>query len=1062
MNKPMETFIPPDQAQRDAIQTRLDTTFMVEAAAGTGKTTSMVARMVSLIREGKCRIHQLAAVTFTRKAAGELRARFQLDLEKAIRENSGENQTRLQNALEKMEQCFIGTIHSFCGGLLRERPLEAGVHLAFTELDDASDQLLREESWEEFCARLYAEDSDWLKKLSNLGLQIRQLKSAFLRFADFPDVEEWPADLLEMPDFSVLIEALENYIVHMRDTAREFSTDTGTDLLMPKYRRIPRLASYYNLRTPSRLMTVLDEFSGSIKITQKCWPNGKAQALEEKDRWERFVDTYVTPYKTNWFACRYACIIDILKEAQAVYDQKRNRLGVLNFQDLLMKSAYLLREYPSVRQYFQRRYTHILVDEFQDTDPIQAEIILFLTGMDIQEKDWRMCKPVPGSLFVVGDPKQSIYRFRRADIVTYNLVKQIVVESGGSVLTLNANFRTHKPILDWVNQVFHPHFPEAATNYSPVYVPFKAGKPWEGSDQPAIKILQISENKKEDYLEEEAGIIAATIWHRINHCDETPGDFMIVSWKKDALHYYADALKRYAIPHQISGGGSLNQSKTLTLLRMVLDAVLHPEDTVALVAILRSEIFGFSDSVLYDFKQAGGRFSILSTVPDGYEFTGKFQEVYARLKQYENWMRNMPPIPAMEKIVDDLGLYALAAKEEGGNEETGCLAKCLEILRAAQDSMVTLADVISNLDDLIENLSIYDSLPSKPYTEPAVRIMNLHKVKGLEAPIVFLANPSGKSSHEADFHINRSGGQTTGFMRLTEQNGFQSTNIAYPQCWTMVAEEEQKFQEAELIRLLYVAATRAKSELIITQRSSRINDNYWTFFAEHLTGFPGLSEPEPVDDAIQPVLLPVLDVQASAVSLQSISERWEFVQSPSYTLQTVKSRLTEGREDREPHGEFGSEWGIVIHELLELSLKNPYLDFQPIAESLLEEHDIPMEFLLKVLQTVESVQQSEIWNRAIQSGQYYSEISFQTLEKDSKEPIPVLLRGVIDLVFKENSGWVIVDYKTDIAAKTNMEKLMEKYRLQLEIYAREWKNITGEPVHETGLFFTEINSYRKL
>ena len=125
---------------------------------------------------------------------------------------------------------------------------------------------------------------------------------------------------------------------------------------------------------------------------------------------------------------------------------------------------------PHVRRYFADRFTHLLVDEFQDTDPIQAEVLLLLTADDPGEKDWRRCRPRPGSLIVVGDPKQSIYRFRRADIVTYGQVKEIIRSNGGLVVELSTNFRSARPILDWVNAVFSPQFPPAANEFSPAYV----------------------------------------------------------------------------------------------------------------------------------------------------------------------------------------------------------------------------------------------------------------------------------------------------------------------------------------------------------------------------------------------------------------------------------------------------------------------------------------------------------------------------------------------------------------------------------------------------------------
>ena len=182
---------PADQDQRDLILKDLDSTMLVEAAAGTGKTTSMVGRMVNLLAEGRCAPDTLAAVTFTRKAAAELRTRFQVELEKAYRQAKQPKRSRLAHALAAMDRCFIGTIHSFCGRLLRERPVEAGVDVAFREIDEVEDTLLRQDAWSQYVASLYAEDHPILTELEELGLEIGSLQDAFIRFADYPDVQEW-------------------------------------------------------------------------------------------------------------------------------------------------------------------------------------------------------------------------------------------------------------------------------------------------------------------------------------------------------------------------------------------------------------------------------------------------------------------------------------------------------------------------------------------------------------------------------------------------------------------------------------------------------------------------------------------------------------------------------------------------------------------------------------------------------------------------------------------------------------------------------------------------------
>jgi len=164
----------------------------------------------------------------------------------------------------------------------------------------------------------------------------------------------------------------------------------------------------------------------------------------------------------SWQQYLHGPLSGFIKKGVDYYSRWRRDHGILNFADLLTGTADLLRSNPGVRQYFKERFTHILVDEFQDTeDPVQAEIILFLTGSDSSEKNWRNISPVPGSLFVVGDPKQSIYRFRRADIDIYNMVKKIFTDGAGEVLELYSNFRSLPFMADTVDKVFKPLFPES-------------------------------------------------------------------------------------------------------------------------------------------------------------------------------------------------------------------------------------------------------------------------------------------------------------------------------------------------------------------------------------------------------------------------------------------------------------------------------------------------------------------------------------------------------------------------------------------------------------------------
>jgi len=493
--------LPPDHEQRQLVVSELDTTMLVEAAAGTGKTTCMIDRMVALLREGKCLIETMAAVTFTRKTAAELRARFQVALERETRAADGTARQRLKAALDSIDRCFTGTIHSFCARLLRERPVEAGVDLAFQELDEQVDYRLRQQAWDYYVAALFARDDPILRELdelgvtglltkaetilvelNELGLDVDQLAGMFVQLASFPDVEEWPADKVQFPDLAPVLTQVEDYLRHMAALA-PFPADRGNDKLMDLYERLPRLYRHVNRQRDAEVMNFLAQFR-TVHVVQKQWPGGRQQGKPEKDRWENFVNGTVDPLINLWLEKRYEAVIRAIRPAVEVYNRLRQQAGGLNFQDLLLRAALLLRDKLAIRRYFRSRFTHLLVDEFQDTDPIQAEVMLLLTADDPGQMHWRQCRPVPGSLFLVGDPKQSIYRFRRADIVTYEQVKEIVTQNNGKVVPLTANFRSSPELVDWYNATFTNVFPAVANTYEPANCPMLVGR----SDQSEGKL----------------------------------------------------------------------------------------------------------------------------------------------------------------------------------------------------------------------------------------------------------------------------------------------------------------------------------------------------------------------------------------------------------------------------------------------------------------------------------------------------------------------------------------------------------------------------------------------
>ncbi len=1077
-----EPRIPPDQDQRDLILNCLDRNILVEAAAGTGKTTSMVGRMVALLARGECRIEHLAAVTFTRQAAAEMRGRFQIRLEQEAQAAEGETRATLVRSLDNLERCFMGTIHSFCARMLRERPVEAGVGVDFREVEEAEDKAFKLEAWAEYVTACHQNHDPILKKMSRLGMELRDLKDGFLDLTRFPDVGSWPVEPAEPPDLGPAVEALIDYGRHIRGLLPRLPRDSGNDKLIPKYRRLARMISQADLADPLQVVELLEEFCGSEpSAVKKVWPNGKEMVPEESARWNRMKEDHAEPVTAAWRRLRYNAALEALAPAVAAYDRLREE-AALTFQDLLLRAAGLLKTSPRVRSYFRRRFTHILVDEFQDTDPVQAEVMLLLTAHDPAQNDWRCCAPAPGSLFVVGDPKQSIYRFRRADIVTYNQVKEIILKSGGLVASLRANFRTVAPVRDWVNSAFEQVFPQEADEFSPAYTPMEAGREEDQGAEPlGVKTIRIprSAKNRDQAADYETGLIAARIRQAVDQGLELPrtsgelargldraarpSDFMIISPFRSRLSLFASALSRAGLEHQVVGGTTVNDLDELGLLRNCLGAVLNPHDALALVGTLRGPLFGAGDPELFAFKQAGGVFDFRVEVPESldHQIKALFADAFERLRSYSSWFRRLPPLAALERMVADLGLAALAGMDREGAMRAGALAKGMELLREWQSRSWTLAGLKDNLDLLLSGEPKVDGISAVWPEEPGVRIMNLHQAKGLEAPVVFLADPQGNDrKYPPTIHVDRSGEQSRGYLPFYQKSGFHKVRWADPPDWEEKKAREERFAQAEENRLLYVAATRAGSGLVVSQRESYKNRNRWQPLEKFLDGAEEMGYP--AGDGPEEEQGPRIRPEGVAAQLAEIGTRWIEASRPSYSSGPAKALALTQEDWVEKGWGKGKEWGTVIHNLLEAAMLDPGADLHNLAAAFLSDQELSLEEAPEAVAQVRAVMDSEIWKRAGRADFCLAEAPFETLLEDQTEGGKVHVRGAIDLVFQEEGEYVIVDYKTDNTAGRDPSAILEKYRPQLEIYARAWSALTTQRVKEKGILLVKERLYLTL
>ncbi len=392
----------------------------------------------------------------------------------------------------------------------------------------------------------------------------------------------------------------------------------------------------------------------------------------------------------------------------------------------------------------------------------------------------------------------------------------------------------------------------------------------------------------------------------------------------------------------------------------------------------------------------------------------------------------------------------------------GSLLKAIELLRGAEDQL-TLGDCLDTLGRLVGGEDVHDGIELRPPRQQPVRVMNLHQCKGLEAPFVFLVDPVGDREHEVEVHIDRSGDQPRGFLPIYGRRRGQYQTpplLAQPRDWQQYRAREQQFLKAETNRLLYVAATRAGDLLAISQLDSSSNGkNPWRDFADALIDVPQLT-PGAVAEEAAPSTEP-FDQASWLAACQATAQCWERVTKPTYAVQAIKESAI--KAGPKPHGaeQGGAEWGTVLHTLLETVMKAPDADVERLALSALQQQELPLDLVNEVVRTVEAVRQSDLWQRARSAEQCLVEVPL-VLPAGAGSPghaLPTVLRGVIDLAFRESSGWVIVDYKSERAQRTQLPALVTYYRPQVAAYAQAWQQIVDQPVTEQGLLFTHFCQY---
>ena len=1102
-------FVPVDDDARQAIGDDLGATLFVEASAGTGKTTSLVRRVTNLVATGTTTLDRIAAITFTEAAAAELRDRIRSNLEEAsVDDRRGDaERDRCRQGIADLDQADIRTLHAFAGGLLRERPLEAGLPPSFETSDEIVASIKFEEEWSGWLDRHLDGETDLAAPLAlalTLGLTVTHLRTIARAFhQNYSDLLDVSFDAPQSPRLA----ALENF--------RESATE------------LERLCAYSKNGPGDRLYDhVVDKLAGLRRLPETTTDQAEGYRLllgllPLRQSRGRLGDWNTDP-DTGKNACavlkdilgnldqeaneaiqqaRQAVLTPILEDLrQLVVEYARNRraAGRAEFHDLLVWARELLRDNAQVRDYFRDRYTHLLIDEAQDTDPIQAEIAMLLaepahSGEAVANGDtrWDQINPEPGKLFVVGDPKQSIYSFRRADVGQMKRLQSTLEQSGGRTLKLVQNFRSQKPVIGWVNRLFEQWMEEGNTagvddgNAQAAYDAMAALWIGDTGNSFAPRVWALGNEAVEAAIGEIRQLEATDIglllrqmvaepWETLdltataNSGRETYrpvrySDVCILMPRRTGLAALERGLETLDIPFRLESASLVFETQEIRDLLNCLKAIDDPADQVAIVAALRSPAFGCSDVDLLRHHSKGGSFDYLSNTSQGRgdkAVLGGFDV----LRSFHRARLDDATGALIDRFVRERGLMEAAVGYPRMREQWRRYRFLIEQAgRFNRAGGGTLRAFLQWVDDQISGGARVTETPVPESDEDAVRVMTIHGSKGLEFPVVILTgiNSAPAPGGNSVIFDRASGRVEVGVGPARERfatSGFKE-----------LAELDNQMSAAEHIRLMYVATTRARDHLVLSMRrpakGARTtaaviadymvdHDDLWD--AAELSASAAPSETHSAGDGDN---LPAIDGTLHSTEyldewLEARQRTIDEFSRPLFVAATALSRVHKD-EEQEPdspepwrRGRAGTSIGRAVHAVLQsIDLASGEgVDHRARAQAVAE--GVP-DREAEIARLAEVAVNSDIVRRAVASQRIWREVPVAAPVGDGS------LHGFIDLLFEEEGGLVVVDYKTDAVSVEQLPDIMGRYRLQGGAYAHAIGQITGKPVKEVVFLYLQ-------
>nr|WP_250808206.1 UvrD-helicase domain-containing protein [Neorhizobium tomejilense] len=930
-----------DSEARHIALTRLDRSFLVEAGAGSGKTSLLAGRVVGLMVNG-VKPANIVSVSFTELAASELLGRIfdfsmgllsgkvPMDIRQAYPDGLTPGQTEnLRMAVETIGDMTCTTIHGFCQKLLRPYPVEAAIDPGASILDPGEADLIFNEVLDKWMRkRMSGHDMDENIVTAMVGHDPAQAVDAIQAIAHRlkanPDLVTAPAVLTRdsMRSFFDAVEAFRAW------TALRPSSPEDHNALVESWRRVvaevdkvasdrPHIAivKLCALQLDPGVCLKSGGYRGyRMKTAWKALDKANAEFLNDEGlrHYQACCDAFDRLRETAAAAGLYELEANVRPVLTDYYQYKRDS-ALLDFDDLLYRTRTLLSDYPAILQSMKEYYTHILVDEFQDTDPVQAAIFRML-AFELRDGIER---PRPGAIFFVGDPKQSIYRFRGADVASYVLMRELMREADpSSVMSIFVNFRSTEGIIGYVNGVFEkpladvrqPGFTHLASHRGAM--PTAAVMKYEATIDAGV-----DERRKLEADRIADAVFNLMSTYRIALKDGTDracaaGDIALLAPVNTNLFWLENALEDRGIPVSTQAGKGLFQQQEVKDLIALTRVLADPRDTLALGALLRGSFFGFTDAELLDISHSlpateEGHIPFLTLATDPADIADQpMSGVIAALAGLRRAAIHSTPFDILSKAIDVFDVRAKTRNREFSNASRRlanierfldlCRSYDVRGLRAFSDSMRQKWE---------NSERVQEGRPGG--LENSVSIITIHSSKGLEWPVVFTVNCATEfNNRQTMFSDVRN---STFAMKFLKQK---------PTGFDEYVAECRAEDHAERVRLMYVGLTRARDLLVVPDIAFKSVPKAWS---------------DLVDTRIE--TLEYIEAPTNAAPIRTIMENGETVNREQHLaiIASIEKNRNVVQKRVPSNHEFhaGFSGGLAFDDILEaVPDMNPYANIE--------------------------------------------------------------------------------------------------------------------------------------